>query len=189
MTVGDGGDANVALTLPDKTALTNCRGLKLRRKRCRLIETGAHVPDQTARIAGFRSSARRVGPRVALSSLILLFGCQALHDANANGDTRTLTFHHTHRKDDLTITFKRNGRYDDEALKTLNHYLRDWRTDEQTKMDPRLFDILWEVYRDVGGKEPINIVSSYRSPKTNAMLRRRSRGVAKFSRHMQGQAI
>src|SRR5262245_66126396 len=56
-------------------------------------------------------------------------------------------------------------------------------------MDPQLFDILWEVYREVGAKEPIQIVSSYRSPQTNAMLRRRGRGVAQFSQHMQGKAI
>jgi uncharacterized protein YcbK (DUF882 family) len=107
----------------------------------------------------------------------------------AEGDTRTLTFHHTHRGDDLTVTFKRNGRYDDEALKKLNYYLRDWRTDDVTNMDPHLFDILWEVYREVDGKDWINIVSSYRSPQTNAMLRRRGHGVARYSQHMLGKAM
>ena len=56
-------------------------------------------------------------------------------------------------------------------------------------MDPQLFDILWEVIREVDTKEPIRIVSSYRSPATNSMLRRRSRGVAQFSQHMLGKAI
>ena len=56
-------------------------------------------------------------------------------------------------------------------------------------MDRRLFDILWEVYRDVDGKKPIQIISSYRSPATNAMLRRRSSGVARFSQHMLGHAM
>ena len=56
-------------------------------------------------------------------------------------------------------------------------------------MDRRLFDILWEVYRDVDGKQPINIISAYRSPQTNAMLRRRSSGVARHSQHTRGQAI
>jgi uncharacterized protein YcbK (DUF882 family) len=107
----------------------------------------------------------------------------------AAGDTRTLSFAHTHRDDSITVTFKRNGSYDEDGLKKLNHYLRDWRTDEVTRMDPQLFDILWEVYREVGAKEPIKIISSYRSPNTNAMLRRRGRGVARFSLHMQGKAI
>ncbi len=87
------------------------------------------------------------------------------------------------------VTFKRNGRYDEEGLKKLNHFLRDWRNDDQTRMDPQLFDILWEVTREVGTDEPIRIVSSYRSPATNAMLRRRSRGVAQFSQHTLGKAI
>jgi hypothetical protein len=56
-------------------------------------------------------------------------------------------------------------------------------------MDRRLFDILWEVYRDVDGKQPIKIISAYRSPATNAMLRRRSSGVARFSQHMLGHAM
>jgi hypothetical protein len=56
-------------------------------------------------------------------------------------------------------------------------------------MDRRLFDILWEVYRDVDGKKPINIISSYRSPATNSMLRRRSSGVARNSQHVLGHAI
>ncbi len=112
-----------------------------------------------------------------------------MHDATALNETRTLSFHHTHSDEDLTITFKRDGRYDEEALKQLNHYLRDWRSQEQTTMDRHLFDILWEVYRDVDGKKPIQIISSYRSPATNAMLRRRSSGVARFSQHMLGHAM
>src|SRR5262245_6273619 len=56
-------------------------------------------------------------------------------------------------------------------------------------MDPRLFDVLWEVTREVDAKNPVRIVSSYRSPKTNAMLRRRSHAVAQFSQHMLGKAI
>jgi uncharacterized protein YcbK (DUF882 family) len=112
-----------------------------------------------------------------------------VHDATALNETRTLSFHHTHSDEDLTVTFKREGRYDEEALKKLNHFLRDWRSQDQTTMDRRLFDILWEVYRDVDGKKPIQIISSYRSPATNSMLRRRSSGVARFSQHMLGHAM
>src|SRR5437879_9931249 len=80
-------------------------------------------------------------------------GAGSVHDASALNETRTLSFHHTHSDEDITVTFKRDGRYDEEALKQLNHYLRDWRSQEQTTMDRRLFDILWEVYRDVDGKK------------------------------------
>jgi len=122
---------------------------------------------------------------------MLLMGAGTVHDAAALNETRTLSFHHTHSGEDLTVTFKRDGRYDEEALKRLNHFLRDWRTQDEIVMDRHLFDVVWEVYRDVDGKEPIQIVSAYRSPATNAMLRRRSAhsGVARFSQHMLGHAM
>jgi uncharacterized protein YcbK (DUF882 family) len=131
----------------------------------------------------------KAGTCAGLASLLLLFGAGSVHDATAENETRTLSFHHTHSGEDLTVTFKRDGRYDEEALKQLNHYLRDWRSQDQTVMDRHLFDILWEVYRDVDGKQPIQIISAYRSPATNAMLRRRSSGVARFSQHMLGHAM
>ena len=134
-------------------------------------------------------SLPKVGYHFGLTSLLLLMGAGSVHDATALNETRTLSFHHTHSDEDLTVTFKRDGRYDEEALKQLNHFLRDWRSQEQTTMDRHLFDILWEVYRDVDGKKPIQIISSYRSPATNAMLRRRSSGVARFSQHMLGHAM
>lgn len=134
-------------------------------------------------------SLSKAGYQIGLTSLLLLAGAGSVHDATAQNETRTLSFHHTHSDEDLTVTFKRDGRYDEEALKQLNHYLRDWRSQEQTTMDRHLFDILWEVYRDVDGKKPIQIISSYRSPATNAMLRRRSSGVARFSQHMLGHAM
>jgi uncharacterized protein YcbK (DUF882 family) len=134
-------------------------------------------------------SLSKAGYHAGLTSLLLLMGAGSVHDATALNETRTLSFHHTHSDEDITVTFKRDGRYDEDALKQLNHYLRDWRSQEQTTMDRHLFDILWEVYRDVDGKKPIQIISSYRSPATNAMLRRRSSGVARFSQHMLGHAM
>ena len=104
----------------------------------------------------------------------------ALQNAIAEGDTRTLSFHHLHTGEDITITFKRNGRYDDAALKKLDWFMRDWRKDRATQMDPHLFDLLWEVYREVGATQPIEVVCGYRSPDTNAMLRARSSGVAQL---------
>lgn len=131
----------------------------------------------------------KAGYRIGLTSLLLLAGAGTVHDATALNETRTLSFHHTHSDEDITVTFKRDGRYDEEALKKLNHFLRDWRNQDQTTMDRHLFDIIWEVYRDVDGKKPIQIISAYRSPATNAMLRRRSSGVARHSQHMLGHAM
>ena len=129
---------------------------------------------------------------LATAGLAVVFAialADGLENAVANGDTRTLSFHHVHTDETLTVTFKREGRYDQKALEQLNWLLRDWRSNEPTRMDPQLFDLLWDVYRDVGGKEPVNIISAYRSPNTNAMLRKRGRGVARYSQHMIGRAI
>jgi uncharacterized protein YcbK (DUF882 family) len=131
----------------------------------------------------------KAGYRFGLTSLLLLAGAGSVQDATALNETRTLSFHHTHSNEDLTVTFKRDGRYDEEALKKLNHFLRDWRNQDSTTMDRQLFDIIWEVYRDVDGRKPIQIISAYRSPATNAMLRRRSSGVARHSQHMLGHAM
>jgi uncharacterized protein YcbK (DUF882 family) len=126
---------------------------------------------------------------VGLAAVVILAGSKGLQTATANGDTRSISMHHTHRGDDITVTFKRNGRYDPEGLKKLNHFLRDWRTNDQIEMDPQLFDAVWDVSREFGDDKKIHIISSYRSPNTNAMLRRRSGGVARNSLHMQGKAM
>ena len=119
----------------------------------------------------------------------MLGASNALQNASAEGDTRTLSFHHVHTNEDITITFKRNGRYDDAALKKLDWFMRDWRKEKSTRMDPHLFDLLWEAYREVGATQPIDVVCGYRSPATNSMLRARSSGVAQFSQHINGQAM
>jgi uncharacterized protein YcbK (DUF882 family) len=111
-------------------------------------------------------------------------------NAVANGDTRTIHLYHQHTKESISATYLAGGRYDPEVLKQLNWFLRDWRRDEPTTMDPRLFDVVWEVYRSAGGgASPVTVMSAYRSPETNAMLRHRSRAVAKHSQHMLGKAM
>lgn len=102
---------------------------------------------------------------------------------------RTLSLYNTHTHERLTVTYKRNGRFVQAGLNQLNRFLRDWRRDEVTRIDPDLFDIVWTVYREVGASEPIHVVSAYRSPATNNMLRRRSSGVARNSQHTQGRAM
>ena len=122
-------------------------------------------------------------------ALFLLGANRSLQNAVAEGDTRTISFHHVHTGEDITITYKRNGRYDEAALAKLDWFMRDWRKEQETHMDPHLFDLLWETEREVGGTEPIQVICGYRSPGTNAMLRERSTGVAQFSQHINGQAI
>ena len=107
----------------------------------------------------------------------------------AAAQDRTLSLYNTHTHERLTVTYKRNGRFVQSGLNQLNRFLRDWRRDEVTRIDPDLFDIVWTVYREVGASEPIHVVSAYRSPATNNMLRRRSSGVARNSQHTQGRAM
>ena len=131
--------------------------------------------------------------------LKVLAGCAAIitvlflpgqtENAVANGDTRTIQLYHAHTKESITATFLVNGSYDQAVLDKLNWFLRDWRRDEATKMDARLFDVIWEVYRESGSRQPVEVMSAYRSPETNAMLRRRSRAVAEHSQHILGKAM
>ena len=110
--------------------------------------------------------------------------------AVANGDTRTIYLYHAHTHESISATYLVNGQYDSNVLQQLNWFLRDWRRDEPTNMDQRLFDVVWEAYRSAGaGDQVVNVVSAYRSPETNAMLRARSRAVAKYSQHMLGKAM
>jgi uncharacterized protein YcbK (DUF882 family) len=131
----------------------------------------------------------RAGARLGVAGLFLFGTNDALQTAVAEGDTRTISFHHLHTGEDITITYKRDGRYDDAALKKLDWFMRDWRREESVHMDPHLFDLLWEAYREVDGSQPIDVVCGYRAPATNAMLRARSTGVAQFSQHTNGQAM
>jgi len=131
----------------------------------------------------------RAGTRLSIAALFLLAANDALQNAVAEGDTRTLSFHHLHTGENITVTYKRDGRYDEAALKKLDWFMRDWRRNEEVQMDPHLYDLLWEVEREVGATAPIDVVCGYRSPQTNAMLRERSTGVAQFSEHTHGQAI
>ena len=110
---------------------------------------------------------------------------------SAKAETRSLKLYYVHTGEKDEIVFKRDGRYDQAGLKKLNVFLRDWRRNEPTNMDPRLFDLIWSVYRASGSREYINVVSAYRSPTTNNMLRSRSpnSGVAKNSQHTLGHAM
>jgi len=99
----------------------------------------------------------RAGARLGMAGLFFFGANNALQTAVAEGDTRTISFHHLHTGEDITITYKREGRYDDAALKKLDWFMRDWRREESTHMDPHLFDLLWEANREVDGAEAIQV--------------------------------
>lgn len=148
------------------------------------------MSSMTARYTplGLMIPGRRACAAAALCVAAVL-GPSPTQNAVANGETRTLTLYHAHTRESITVTFRRYGSYDQSALEKLNWFLRDWRKEEPVNMDPRLFDVVWETYRESGSSSPIRVVSAYRSPDTNAMLRRRSRAVAKHSQHTLGKAM
>jgi uncharacterized protein YcbK (DUF882 family) len=104
-------------------------------------------------------------------------------------DERALSFRHNHTDETLDIVYWRDGDYLPDALEAINLFLRDFRSGDQTTIDPALLDLLHEVYTGTGSRGHFEVISAYRSPRTNAMLRAESKGVAKCSQHLLGKAI
>lgn len=104
------------------------------------------------------------------------------------GDIRRVRMYSGRTGESLDTIYWIEGDYIKEALNEVNHFMRDWRTDGVKVIDPRTIDILAASHRLMDVSEPYMMLSGYRSPQTNAMLRSKSRGVAKDSLHVRGQA-
>ena len=105
---------------------------------------------------------------------------------------RVLSFFHTHTGERLKTAYCCDGVYQPEELARINHLLRDFRQDEVKPIDPQLLDLLYELGGTLETDRPFHVISGYRSPKTNALLRERGgshTGVATKSLHMVGKAI
>ncbi len=102
---------------------------------------------------------------------------------------KMLAFHNTHTGDRLNLTYFEQGRYIKDALHEINHLFRDYHDGSIHPIDPALLDQLYDLKHTLEVRKPFHIVSGYRSPSTNADLRKHSDGVAKNSLHMQGRAI
>lgn len=111
------------------------------------------------------------------------------HASLPRQDPRVLSLRNLHTGEKLTRTYWAHGEYLVEPLADIDHLLRDHRSDQSHPMDPQLLDLLHRLQHKVGSVKPFEIISGYRSPKSNAMLRGKSSGVAKKSLHMQGKAI
>lgn len=135
------------------------------------------------------SVARRA---VLGASLVLLSAaawCTATaYRASALGETRTLSLYNIHTKENLTVTFKRDGQYDQAALKQLNTFMRDWRANKETNMDPALIDLIWTLHAQLGSKEPVHLICGHRTAQTNESMRKKGGGQAKRSQHILGKA-
>lgn len=104
-------------------------------------------------------------------------------------DVRKLSFYHTHTSEELSVAYYVGGQYDVAALRELNHFLRDFRTGDEIEMDPGVFDLLFNIQQASRSSGVYQVISAYRSPATNEMLRSRSGGVARNSQHLLGKAI
>lgn len=104
------------------------------------------------------------------------------------GDIRRIKMFSGRTGERIDMIYWIEGEYIGDAVKEVNHFMRDWRTDGVKSMDLRTIDIMAASHNLLDVNEPYMLLSGYRSPQTNAMLRSRSRGVAKNSLHMRGQA-
>ncbi|MGE5154209.1 MAG: YcbK family protein [Bdellovibrio bacteriovorus] len=103
---------------------------------------------------------------------------------------RVLSLHHLHTDERISVTYRIGDRYQRGALAKLNHFLRDFRTGDAVAIDPQLFDLLYDVkccLGDTGAR--YEVLSAYRSPQTNAMLRSTGHRVARNSLHLSGRAM
>ena len=122
------------------------------------------------------------------SRLITAIALVASFSAHSNED-RILEFFHTHTGESLRVVYYKQGEYDATALADIRVFLADWRDGKQHDLDPELLDVLWQIQQDIDTSNTWEIISAYRSPETNAMLNKKSSGVAKNSQHLIGKAI
>lgn len=102
---------------------------------------------------------------------------------------RCLCLYHAHTGEFLKTIYWAKGTYLPESLQHINYFLRDYRNQAVQHIDTTLIDVLYTLSLKLETKQPFQIISAYRSPKTNAVLRKKSRGVAKHSYHTKGQAV
>ena len=122
---------------------------------------------------------------------LILASFAGVSQGKLENDERQLSFYHTHTGKRLDIVYARSGVYIPSALEEINSFLFDFRTGDAAEMDPELLDLIYDVRAALNSDGTYQVVSAYRSPKTNEMLRGRSRntGVAKNSQHLLGKAI
>jgi uncharacterized protein YcbK (DUF882 family) len=139
-----------------------------------------------------RSSRRDFLRRLAIAAPAIVVADRAvaaIDPATAAAANRALTFHHTHTGERLAVEYFCSGSYIPDALAAINRHLRDFRTGEEHIIDPALLDLLHRLRLTTGSDRPFEVISGYRSPRTNQMLREKSTGVAASSLHIAGKAI
>lgn len=135
-----------------------------------------------------RRNILKMGLVGLLGSIVPLFSTQKAF-ASTNYDSWRIAFRNSHTGESFSGVYRVGDKYLPEAFHRINYVLRDFRTNEVFPMDPRILDIVKVLHDKTGSDNPVEVLSGYRSPKTNNMLRGASSGVAKNSFHMYGQAM
>ena len=144
--------------------------------------------ENTTKMRQFMLPPKALSRRLFIGGVGAVATCAATPLAAAHVPN-LLSLRNLNTKESLDVVFRGPGGYDRHALAALNHMLRDWRRDEIRPIDPKLFDIMVNRAARVGQPPCYSIISGYRSPETNAMLRRKGAGAAKRSLHILGRAI
>ena len=126
---------------------------------------------------------------IILPALVSPAAATTFKNGVISSGARRLAFRNAHTGEIFSGVYRVGNKYLPDAFDQISTVMRDFRTDERHPMDPRVIDILYSLHRMTGSSEPFEIISGYRSPKTNKMLRKTSSGVAKKSLHMQGKAV
>jgi len=132
---------------------------------------------------------RRALLRLAAAAAIAPWARLAAADGGPESEPRGLAFRNLHTGESVDVVYRADGQLDYGALREIDWVLRDFRTGEARRVDQRLLDLLWRLRTALDTTEPYEVISGYRSPKTNAMLRSEGRGVSRVSLHMQAMAI
>lgn len=135
-----------------------------------------------------RRDLLKLGVAGVVGSLMPLFPSRNAY-AMTNFASWKISFRNTHTGESFSGVYRVGDKYLPEAFERMNYVLRDHRADEVFPMDPRIVDIVKVLQDRTNSSGPVEVLSGYRSPKTNAMLRGASTGVAKNSFHMYGQAM
>ena len=128
------------------------------------------------------------GVFAAVTCLTPYVTCARPRQDSSQGSERVLALYNTHTGESLKTVYWSAGDYIGEAITDINHILRDHRADTVTSMDLELLDLLSAIRQQLHSREPFHVLSGYRTPATNALLRQRSKRVSKHSLHMQGKA-
>lgn len=138
----------------------------------------------------YKDEMRQFSRRQFIQFGLTAIGAAALpRVAWAVAPARKLSFYHLHTGESVRLTYAEHGLYIPEAMHELNHFLRDWRTDDAHPIDPALLDQLYALQSLVEKPGAYHVICGYRSSKTNEMLHARSGGVASRSLHLEGRAI